>query len=271
MVKLATMSSVCPEWTLDQVIAAMKRHGYQGLEPRVEWGHACGMELDLAPAARRQARQRFADEGMEICCLATGVRMAEPDPGERNRHLEALRRYLDLAGDLGCPLVRTFGGQRARDREWRAVAEYVAEGYAQVLDQAQSRGVAVLLETHDDWCCAAPVRTVVELVGHPCLGVLWDVMHPQRMLEKPEETFQAIGRHTRHVHIHDGRYEDGRMDIGPLGSGVIDHLGPLRLLAGSGFAGHYSVEVIHQAGKPHDADGVLRQYARKFGELAAGI
>jgi hypothetical protein len=39
MIELATMSSVCPDWELDEVIAGMKRHGYQGLEPRVEWDH----------------------------------------------------------------------------------------------------------------------------------------------------------------------------------------------------------------------------------------
>ena len=45
MTRLATMTSVCPDWTLDQVVAGMQRHGYTGLEPRVEWGHACGLEL----------------------------------------------------------------------------------------------------------------------------------------------------------------------------------------------------------------------------------
>ena len=34
MIKLATMSSVCPDWTLDEVVAGMKRHSYQGFEPR---------------------------------------------------------------------------------------------------------------------------------------------------------------------------------------------------------------------------------------------
>ena len=36
MIGLATMSSVCPDWTLDEIIAAMKRHGYQGQEPVVQ-------------------------------------------------------------------------------------------------------------------------------------------------------------------------------------------------------------------------------------------
>ena len=127
MIKLATMSSVCPDWTLDEIIPAMKRHGYTGLEPRVEWKHACGIEKDLGMAERGRIKARLADEGLEVCCIATGVRMAAPDQAERDRHIEDLRAYIELAADLGCGLVRTFGGQRARDRELHAIADYVAD------------------------------------------------------------------------------------------------------------------------------------------------
>ena len=147
------------------------------------------------------------------------------------------------------------------------VVDYVVEGYLEVVEQAQGRGVTVLLETHDDWSCSAPVRAVVEKVSHPNLGVLWDFMHPQRMMEKPEETFQVLGWHTRHVHAHDGRYVDGKMQVGPLGAGAIDHASPLRLLQEIGFEGYFSVEVIHPVGSAPDADGVLGQYAEQFREM----
>ena len=37
-IKIATMTSVCPDYSLDEIIEAMKRYGYTGLEARVEWG-----------------------------------------------------------------------------------------------------------------------------------------------------------------------------------------------------------------------------------------
>lgn len=37
-VKIATMTSVCPDYTLDEIIQGMKLYGYKGLEARVEWG-----------------------------------------------------------------------------------------------------------------------------------------------------------------------------------------------------------------------------------------
>ena len=139
MIKLATMSSVCPDWTLDEVFAGMKRNGYRGFEPRVEWDHACGIELELTAEERRKLKARFADEGLELCCIATGVQMAAEDAAVRSGHVEDLRRYIDLAADLSCPLLRTFGGIWSHDKELKVMVDYMVEGYAQVLDQARER------------------------------------------------------------------------------------------------------------------------------------
>ncbi len=265
MTKLATMTSVCPDWSLDELVAGMNRHGYQGVEPRVEWGHASGIEKDLTAPARADVRRRFDDDGLSICCLATGVRMATPDADTRDGHVEDLRRYIELAADLGCPLIRTFGGPRDASAPWAMVVDYTAEGYRQVLDDAEGAGVTVLMETHDDWCCSAPVRAVVEAVDHKRLRVLWDFMHTQRMMEKPAESFQALGHLTRHIHAHDGSYINRQMQVSAtLGEGIIDHATPLQLLEKDGFDGHFSVEVIHKPGSDHDADGVLASYAAGF-------
>jgi sugar phosphate isomerase/epimerase len=97
------------------------------------------------------------------------------------------------------------------------------------------------------------------------------MMHPQRMLEKPEESCATLAEYTQHLHSHDGTYVDGKMQVGPLGEGVIDHQLPLQLLSKAGFAGYFSVEVIHKPGSEHDADGVLKQYAEQFREMMAAI
>jgi sugar phosphate isomerase/epimerase len=68
------------------------------------------------------------------------------------------------------------------------------DGYLQCMAHAAERGVVVLLETHDDWSNTASVRAVVERADHPNLKVLWDCMHPQRMLETVEESFNAVGK-----------------------------------------------------------------------------
>ena len=266
-VKLATMTSVCPDWDLPAIVEGMLRHGYAGLEPRVGWGHRAGLETDLPAAARAEARRRLEDAGLAVCCVASGARFAATAPAERRACREETRRCIELAADLGCPLVRTFGGPRSEPWQLHHYVAHVVEGYREVLPEAAAAGVTLLLETHDDWSASAPVRAVVERAGHPNLRVLWDFMHTQRMLERPADTCAAIGTLTAHVHAHDGAYraqDRQRIDTVAIGSGQIDHATPLALLRGAGFDGHFSVEVIPNRTEPHDADAVLAQHAAWF-------
>ena len=266
------MTSVFPEWNLATIIERMVRHGYAGLEPRVGWNHRAGIETDMSAATRAEARRQLDDAGLKVCCLASGARFAATAPGQRRDCLEETRRCIELAAALGCPLVRTFGGPRSEPWQLHHYVEYVAEGYREVLPEAAAAGVTVLLETHDDWSNSAPVRAVVERAGHPNLRVLWDLMHTQRMLERPADTFAAIGTLTAHLHGHDAAYRETdrqRLDPVPIGSGQIDHVLPLALVRGARFDGYFSVEVIRSSSAPHDPDVVLNQYAAWFRTWAA--
>ena len=241
---------------LDELIAAMKRYGYDGLEARVEWDHASGIEASLTADERAAVRAKLEANGLELCCVATGVRMADPDRAAREKHIEDLHTYIDLAADLGATRVRTFGGPQAgRKGELHAAVEYAVEGYAQCVDHAAERGVTILMETHDDWSNSASVRAVVERLNHPNLKVLWDCMHPQRMLESVEESFAAVGQHTEHVHAHDGVYDPETGGLAspppPLGKGVFDHQTPWKLLDEIGCACPHNPRKILRSGELH--------------------
>ena len=65
MIRLGTMTSVCPDWSIEQIIDGMQRHGFEGLEPRAGWGHASGFELDMPAADRDAARAKMEDAGLK--------------------------------------------------------------------------------------------------------------------------------------------------------------------------------------------------------------
>lgn len=262
MIRLSTMSSVCPDWTLDETIAGMKRHGFEGYEPRVEWGHRAGVEATMSAAERAEVRKRFEEEGLKICCVATGCKFAMAEADVRAKNAEDLKKYIDFAGDLGAPYVRVFGGA-IPGGELYGVAKYVADAVRPTLDLAQSRGVTVLMETHDDWRRAAQVRAVIRELNHPAFQALWDIMHTQRVFESPEESFAVLAPHVRHLHLHDGKYSDDGLKLDAqilLGEGIIDHAGPFKLLNQAGFDGYASVEVILKVGDGGRAEEVLTNY-----------
>ena len=73
--KYSFMSFSTPELTLGGMLDAAKRYGYDGIEPRMDSGHAHGIET-AAPAARRQAvRDDVAASGVALACLATSLNL----------------------------------------------------------------------------------------------------------------------------------------------------------------------------------------------------
>ena len=58
MIRLATMSSVCPDWNLEEIIAGMTRHGCEGLEPA---SSGARLQDRGGPVGRREEGDPTAD------------------------------------------------------------------------------------------------------------------------------------------------------------------------------------------------------------------
>ena len=86
-----------------------KHYNYEHLELRVEWDHGHGVELESTPQQLQEARHRLADSGIELSCIATGVRFIDPDPQKRAEQVELLKRYIDLSETVGAKNIRIFG------------------------------------------------------------------------------------------------------------------------------------------------------------------
>ncbi|MDA0709409.1 MAG: TIM barrel protein, partial [bacterium] len=134
MIRLATMTSVCPDWGVSEIIDGMKRHGYAGLEPRVGWGHAAGIELDTTAGNRDAIRSKFEAAGLKICCIATGARFAAEDPRELSKSIDEAHAAIDLAADMGAGVIRTFGGARGKGEVYWMV-QRTADAYKRVMDR----------------------------------------------------------------------------------------------------------------------------------------
>lgn len=253
MMKYAFMSFSTPESTLGEMIEIARRFGYDALEPRLDSGHAHGIEVSLDAEARRAVRDRMAAASVELCCLATSLRYADPaaaDATVRDSH-----QRIDLAGDLGVPALRVFGGKIPEGLSREEAIEKTARLMASVADHAGERGVTLCMETHDDWCDPRHVAAVLRLVDHPAAAANWDIMHPVRVAGcTMDEAFEALKPWIRHVHVHDGmgpgtaKFEAiGTGDIDqmmPIGTGGIDHRRALQLLKSIGYAGAVSGEWI---------------------------
>lgn len=241
--KYAFMSYSCPTLDFNALLAAACQYGYDGIELRLENDHGHGIEVDLPADDRKRARQAAKDANVLICCLATSCRFA--DPATTSAAIETAHRSIDLAGDLGVPRIRVFGGVIAKEMTRRKAIEHVATALNELRDHAEKRTVDVCVETHDDWCDPGDMAKVMAAVDHPNVQVTWDLMHPVFTAGKSiDEAFRILRPWISHVHIHDCIRLDGQRVIVPIGAGMVDHCRAVELLHGMGYDGWLSGEWI---------------------------
>ena len=65
----------------------------------------------------------------------------------------------------------------------------VSDALSDVVSFAEQTSVSVLVETYGDFANTKFVREVVKQIYSEHFGVLWDVVHPFRVLETPEESY----------------------------------------------------------------------------------
>lgn len=240
--KYSFMTFSCPQLALGEVLAVAKRFGHDGIEPRLDARHAHGVEVAADAEARRAVRRKAEDSGVAIACLATSCTYA--DPRDHQRKIDQTLARIDLAGDVGAPAIRVFGGRLGADLSRADAIDLVAESLRACADHAERRGVSLCMETHDAWCDPQHVAAVMRQADHPFVGVNWDVMHPVRAAGATmDSAFEALRPWIRHLHVHDA-VADGP-GLAPIGTGDFDHKRVIELLLTIPFEGYISGEWIN--------------------------
>jgi sugar phosphate isomerase/epimerase len=157
--------------------------------------------------------------------------------------VEHVKRCVDLAAGLGCPVVQSITGAPViQDVRPSLARRYAREGLRACAEYAAAHGVRIGLEGEDDTLVrtSAEILEMIAEVNHPGLGALFDIGHANML--KDDDPVQAAAQllpHLVHVHAHDN---DGwRDDHAPLGSGTVDWSQLVRALAP--YEGAITIEV----------------------------
>ncbi|MFQ6096196.1 MAG: sugar phosphate isomerase/epimerase family protein, partial [Armatimonadota bacterium] len=217
--------------------------GYEGVEFRGLQGEMFLPDAPpLAPAKRGPLRRRFEDLGCRIACVSSSASFTAAESEVRQRRLDEVRAYADLASDLGAGLIRVFGGQIPEGVSRSECIKYAGEALRQAAEIAAQHGAKVALETHDAFSRGREAAELVAAADHPACGSLWDVHHPYRQGESIEESLQALGETLLHVHVKDGVRDEGKVQYRLLGEGTVPVREALRGLKALGYDGYLSLE-----------------------------
>jgi len=214
--KICFLTFVCPRYDVDRMASLARSIGVDGVEIRVELGHAHNITSLTRPVERRRIREIFDDAGIEIASVATSVELGSPEKGVSEFMMESGKANTLLARDLGAKILRVFLSQQPGIR-----VEEPKHVPGQPYDYSKVKVLGMTDEIINR--CATNLRDLGEFAkdhgvipaieeGHPFSaqwlrlimdrsetenkGVVWnrsDIM---------QHELEYIGHHVKHIHVH---------------------------------------------------------------------
>jgi sugar phosphate isomerase/epimerase len=229
-----------PGWTLEEVAARAREYGYDGVDLRLLDGEPISVEA--VEANRARIKGLFPPNELPIAVLATSVRLATRDATIRQQTLEEGKRWIDLAAELGVPVIRFFAARVPPELDLEVSIVAVGEMLAALGEPAARAGVKVGVETHDEFASATSVARALTYAPRTSVGAIWDMWHTARVGESPAEALQQLDPRVINVHLKDARRDGDGWQLVLLGEGDVPVREGLRLLQQRGYDQFVSVE-----------------------------
>ncbi len=257
--KLAFSTLGCPDWSFDDVIAAAKDLGYNGIEIR-------GIKNDIYVPRIKQfkaenidlTKKRLSDLKLEIPCLTSSCLLHVA--ARKDDSIWEGEEYIDIAAELGTPYIRVMG-DNGPEPEGNVDEGLVFETASRLAKYAEGKGVKLLIESNGFYAKSERLAKLIQSIGGNGIGALWDVHHPYRFFnEDPRTTFENLKPYICHVHYKDSLIEGGKLRYVITGQGDL----PLReftvLLANGKYGGYISLEWVKRWNLALEEPGIAFAY-----------
>jgi sugar phosphate isomerase/epimerase len=241
--KLSCQENLIPGNTFAEKLRNLEAYGFEGVE-------LAGVRLnDEAGLAERREALRDSPVKASSICGGFEAEMVHPDPKRRQACADTLKRFIDIAAELGArgPISVPIFNRNERlpnMSPWKTQHEAEIELLRCMLEDlgrhAQERGAALLLEPLNRYESNS-IRDVEEAadlcraIGGTGVRVMADFFHMH--IEQPDtpKSFAAIADVLGHVHLADNTRKEP-------GSGDIDFTASFKVLKKVGFDGYMAFE-----------------------------
>jgi sugar phosphate isomerase/epimerase len=248
--------NLAKSWELERLIAFARRTGFAALELRADAKHAHGVELETSKAERRAIRDRIEDGYLEIACIGTGNRFDTPDEARRLEQVDRVKRFVELAADVGCTRLRVFGNDMPAGVPRDEVVGYVGASLRSLGEFAEGHGVDVLLEMHGQFNYWHFARGAVERAAHDGVGLVYNCDVRDIVGGSIAATYERVRHLIGHVHMH--AFTRGYPSPELFG-----------LLQRDGYTGYCASEIDQEVPTPEDYLLMYGQLFRAWQALAA--
>ncbi len=206
----------------DPLFGEARQHGFDGIELAV------GTKGLLTPESTETDCKALvaiaADQGMQICSLASGLGWQFPlsaeDPGVRQKGVAMVDKSLRIASWLGVRALLVVPGKLASlegDAEdhvpYDVAWERMADGITKLIPTAESTGVALAIENVWNQLLLSPfeMRDFIDSFGSEAVGAYLDVGN-MILFGYAEDWARILGRRIRSVHFKDFKRSVGTLE-----------------------------------------------------------
>jgi len=267
--RLAICSKILQDYEMAEAVRLAADIGYEGLEIFGVPKHLPDQVSDMKVGAL--ARQ-LRDLGMEAVTLCTYVGMfSQKSDNECLQEVEKFRRYLDIAQDLECDMIRVQPGGPSKPLEAREDHWARAAHYDQVCcDLALAYDIGVVME--NNFGLSATVDSTLEMIARvdrPNLGINYDPGNLYRMADyHGVEALARFGDLVWNVQVKDC-YKDDQLDDYQrlLGEGEVDYQAIVRWLSDNDYDGFLSAECHREPDEKMSAVDIARHEFKAIKQL----
>lgn len=272
---------------LEYALKVMAEERVEYAELQFIWDKEVG---DQTPEEIRRIRDLVAQYGVNVSCISRHnfagllVMATEPEDEAYKKHLEGLKRCIDMAKGLGTDLVRImscrkemiiFGYNGAE--EWVASTgswDKLLKLMEAPVRLAEDEGVTLVVETGNNAMITSGylAKKLIDDLGTEHLKILWDIPNTLYCTEVPyPDAYEEIKDCIGHIHIKDCKADIARATVRfcPLGQG--DMAPYLEGIAGAlkrdGYQGVISIESVYRPDNGTFEDG-FREVVPVLRELA---
>ena len=255
------MKTSCSSWSYHRVIK-------EGRLDQMSWIRECaasdldGVELlgyhfpSTDVAYLRSVRKLCADLHLTVAMVSAGGHLTTSDDAKRQKEVEDIGRWMDVAAYMGAPLIRFFCGKGAElDAGGPELCKKVMEAMRKVAAMGEQRGIVASLENHGG-TTADQLLSLRKDVNSPWLAYTLDTGNFPPTSAVGPDTYASIERCAPFASIVHAKFfnvlEDGR-------DKDFDWTRIHGLLKKANFRGFLSVEY---EGKDPDEIACMRRIAR---------
>lgn len=256
------------------LVGTLSRAAYTSVELNGDqWsnGFTPHVTPELGPDRRAEIARMVKEARMSISALSACLHLVKETEAERKAGIAYLKQSIDLARDIGAPVVWVFTGRKPEAMDIGVARKHLAAALDEVCDYAKSKSVQFGVEgcSMHIVCRTSEYLDLFRAILGADLRVAFDPTHFQLRDEDPVKAAEALFERISNYHVKDsiGRYPDFKCV--PLGAGEVDLKAVTRTLERLGYDGAASVEYeSHHFGWDIPPDEVLRtsrDYLRDLG------